>query len=149
MDYCNSYTCKYIYVRQGGITMNMDITTRDEIIFGEYDKSKYSGGCRRFEGLDVEILNKLVDLDFLELDECQNNSPTTEEFIIFMEQYDGYTAHGYTIIDSRGDYRVTIEGIEKSSDDCISNDELIDFVDTFRFADELTIEKFVLYCWYD
>lgn len=129
--------------------MNMDITTRDTIIFGECDKSKYSGGCRRFKGIDVETLNELIDFDFLDPDECQNSSPTTEEFIIFMEQYDGYTAHGYTIIDSRGDYRVTIEGIEKSSDDCISYDELIDFVDTFRFADELTVEKFVLYCWYD
>ena len=124
---------------------NMDIKTRDEIIFGSYNPDAYWGGVRDFEGMEVSTLKKLVDMRYADPEEAQNDSPTIEEFIRWMETYDGYVVNGYVVTDKRSDYRVSIESIEKIG--IIENkDELVDFVNAFRYADEFDTEG---YAWWD
>ena len=130
--------------------MNKNIKERDEIIFGTYDKDTYMGGARHFRYMNVDTLKKLINKGYIELDECQNCSPSTREFFDFMQEYPAFTAHGYAIIDTRDDYRVTIEGIECDRlDDVTSNIEALkDFVRLARFANEFDIDD-GFYCWWD
>lgn len=124
---------------------NMDIETRDKIIFGSYEPDKYMGGCRDFEDMNVETLKELVNKEFANPEECHNYSPSIEEFISWMESYDGYLVDGYVISDKRSDYRlniVTIKKVEGIED----KDEMIAFVNEFRFADEFDIKG---YAWWD
>ena len=126
--------------------MNKDIVTRDTMIFGSFDREKYMGGVRQFNNLPCSILMNLVTEDFADLEETQNDSPTIQEFIKFMKTYKGYTAHGYVVIDTRDDYRVSVEGIEKG-DDAESIEELKDFIKLCRWADGLDVDT--MSCWYD
>lgn len=126
---------------------NMDIKKRDEFLFGNYDPHRYDlGGISRFRYLYVEGLKWLVDEGFADPDEAQNDAPTIEEFINFMENHPEFVAHGYAVTDERDDYRISIEGIE-SDDEIVDVDTLKDFVDMFRFADEFYIDP--PYCWFD
>lgn len=126
--------------------LNMDIQTRDEIIFGEYNPKTYSGGYRSFSGMTASKLKKLVEMGFADPEDAQNNSPTIEEFIEFAENNEGFIFNGYAIDDSRSDYRVSIESIEK--DECVTADEKIEFLMQFRYADEITVDD-GLYAWWD
>ena len=126
--------------------MNMDIETRDKIIFGSYNPNGYLGGCKNFKELSLETLKELVALGFADPEETQNYSPTITEFIEFMENHPGYYAHGYTVTDKRPDYRVTIEGIAKD-EPCADQDELEAFVLFARHADDFDMNP--PYCWWD
>ena len=90
--------------------LNKDVTKRDEIIFGNYDRKSYVGGVRRFEDLSLEKLRQLVDLKFIDLEEYHNSSPTVREFIEFMEKYEEYNAIGYTVSIDREDYCILTVG---------------------------------------
>ena len=127
--------------------LNKDIKTRDEIIFGEYDPQKYMGGVRYFKNINAEVLDKLNELGFIDMEDCQNYSPSNGEFIDFILEHENYTAHGYVVSDTRDDYRVSIEGLFKFGN--ITYEEAIKFIDMFRCADEFTCTKEELYCWYD
>ena len=126
--------------------MNTDIVTRDTMIFGSFDREKYMGGVRKCNNLSCFTLEKLVAKDFADPKEAQNDSPTIQEFIKFMKTYKGYTAHGYVVIDTRDDYRVAVEGIDKGGD-AESIEELKDFIKLCRWADSLDVDT--MYCWYD
>ena len=126
--------------------MNKNIELRDTMIFGNFDKKKYMGGTRKFYHLPCSILENLVTEDFADPEETQNDSPTIREFIEFMKKYAGYTAHGYVVIDTRDDYRVSVEGIDKG-DDAESIEELKDFIKLCRWVDSLDVDT--MYCWYD
>lgn len=126
--------------------MNKDIKTRDEIIFGKYEPNLYAGGYRGFEKMELNTLKELVDKGFADLDECQNSSPSIEEFINFMESHDGFVVNGYAISDDRLDYRVTVTTI-LATDECDNSKNLKDFVDAFREADDFYSDK--LYAWWD
>lgn len=125
---------------------NMDIKTRDELIFGEYAPEKYGGGVRDFNNMSVNLLKKLVDMRFADPDEAQNDSPTIQEFIDYMEDKNCYVVNGYVVTDNRGDYRVSVESIEKIGG-FEDKEELIEFVDRFHNADEFDIKNG--YAWWD
>lgn len=62
---------------------------RDQIIFGEpYNKNKYPGGCRSFDELTLDQIEKLDNLGILNLDECQNEAPSVGEMIDFLRSID-------------------------------------------------------------
>ena len=127
--------------------LNRDVNKRDMMLFGEeYDKAKYLGGIRRFGGLNAFRLSALLDAGFIDADEAQNDSPTTEEFLAFMKEHHDFTAFGYAVCPERDDYRITIDGIES---DVLFNtlDEVNDFFMLCRGADELTITP--PYAWWD
>ena len=124
-----------------------NVAERDTIIFGGYNPDHYSGGIRSFEGLDAEELKTLVQKNFLDEADCQNNSPYARDIISFLEDYPMFTAHGYAVSADRYDYRVTIEGVAMSGE--YSKDTLLAFVKMFRDADELTLHETYLSAWYD
>lgn len=127
--------------------MNMDAKTRDELLFGEFDLGKYGGGIRRFDDLNYETLKYLMEQRFISYDDCQNCSPCAGDIMHFMANHPQFTAHGYAVSPTRGDYRMTIEGVDLQGD--YDHETLLDFVGMFRFADEFDIEHNELYCWYD
>ena len=126
----------------------MDFNIRDNIIFGEnYDESKYPGGTREFESLSLKKLEKLVKEGFVNLHGSQSPSPTAGEFLEFMREHPGFTAHGYCVSPERVDCRVTLRGIEcrnKSDQDTVD-----DFIDLCRYANEFSHSANWLYSqWY-
>lgn len=125
--------------------LNMDIKTRDEIIFGEYNPDAYSGGCRHFDYLDAPTLRKLIDMGFADPEEEQNSSPTIEEFLEFVENHDEYVLGGYVVTDQRDDYRVSITDISKDGE-IETMDELKEFIEFARFADDFDPSG---YAWWD
>lgn len=129
------------------LLMNKDIKLRDQIIFNGYDKKQYMGGIRHIPRISINILNSLIKLHFIDLNECQNNSPTTEEIFEFMQKYPKYYAHGYAVDISRDDYRITLEGVEKDSP-FDSDIEAQDFEKLFGEADEIETND-TIYCWFD
>ncbi len=127
--------------------LNRDIETRDKIIFGNYKDSKYRfGGTRSFRGLNVDTLKILLDQNFIDPNETQNASPTVFEIYSFMENYPLYTAHGYAVVDTRDDYRISLEGVEKGGP-ANSVEELKDYMNLFRYADEF--DESTMFCWFD
>lgn len=118
---------------------NKDVNRRDNLLFGEdYNADKYHGGTREFESVNLETLQTLLDEDFISPYECQNCSPSTEEFMEFMEEHPGFYAHGYAVALSRKDYRITLEGI--ACDDDVDVDTLKDFIRMCRYADDFDVE---------
>lgn len=107
----------------------------------------YMGGYYGIDKMNIEQLNMLLEENFIDPDECQNCSPSTMEFKEFMEAYPGVTAHGYIISPERGDYRVTIEGLNYVGD--TTKEMLFEFMDLFRSADDFSCSEGHLYCWYD
>lgn len=127
--------------------LNKNVKLRDEIIFGKYEPENYSGGIRRFENLNLDKLKKLAELNFVELNECQNCSPAIREFIEFIEKYPDYTAMGYVVSIERSDYRVSLDGIEKPFE-AESATEKDEFVKLFGNADEFQSYP-EMYAWFD
>lgn len=118
--------------------MNDNYKERDRILFGEYDPDKYLGGIRRFQNIDVQTLNTLVAHNYIELSECQNDSPSTEEFLEYAKAHPDIRFCGYAVSPDRDDYRITIEEVYQTLDGI---DEILEFVRYFRFADEFTIDE--------
>lgn len=129
---------------------NTDIETGDKIIFGSYNPTVYGshgGMTKRFGGLDLDTLQILHEHNFLSLNECQNYSPSIGKIMEFMEKNIGFTAHGYTVSNKRDDYRVSIEGVEKTHS--ITEADMEAFRELFGDADEFECGENRLYCWYD
>ena len=88
-----------------------------------------------------------MELNFIDLEDNQNNSPTVREFIEFMEKYPDYTVMGYTVSIDRDDYRVSLDGIEKRKV-VYSEEEVDDFSSLFGDADEFDTGN-AMYAWFD
>src|SRR3990172_4049805 len=63
---------------------------------------------RSFNGLTLDTLNILKEKNYVDVEECQNDSPTIESFMIFMgskegKKIKGLTAHGYIVSNGRDD----------------------------------------------
>ena len=124
---------------------NKDQTARDRLL-GISPDAKYGGGVEYFNGLTAATLRKLIDEKFADPEECQNSSPSIQEFLDFMEEHPGFTAHGYAVTLKREDYRVSIEGIEGKG---IKREDVDEFIQAHRFADDFSFENGRCYCWYD
>ena len=121
---------------------------RDMLIFGEpYDPAEYSGGTRHFERMDLKTAKELISLEFMDPEQGFNDAPLVKEFVEFMEDHEGFTAHGFTVSPDRSDCRTEIEGL--IFDGGYSREDLADFIQAFKDADELMTEQEHLYCWYD
>lgn len=130
-------------------TMNKDYESRNEIIFGgkDTDSESWLGGTRNFESLDLEQLQALIRNNFINLEECQNCSPSVSDFLDFMKKYPAVEAHGYAVSHKRDDYRVSLEGIR--FDGNVTMDMLLDFVHLCRHADEFSAVHDHLWAWWD
>ena len=126
--------------------LNPDMETRDKLIFGEFNPKSYCGGIRHFENLSTDTLKTLLEKNFIEATERQNNAPSTEQILRFMERYPEYSAHGYAVSINRSDYRVTLEGVDKGCG-ADSSQELQEFSALFDLADSLNTAT--MHCWFD
>ena len=128
--------------------LNKDFKARDAIIFDETpDWGEACGGVIRFTDLTLEQLKRLIEGHFIWLNETQNDSPSTMEFLEFMERYPMVTCHGYAVSPDRDDYRVTIEGLSYKG---LVNRELSDaFLGLCKHADNLSTLQTDLYSWWD
>lgn len=130
-------------------TLNRDYHKRNEILFGDdiVDGEGWLGGTRRFEELNLSQLKELVDNEFIDLEDCQNCSPSVGDFLEFMSKYPKVLAHGYAVSHNRDDYRVSLEGLYFKGR--VSKELLKDFVYLCRHADEFNIGDNTLYSWWD
>jgi hypothetical protein len=126
-------------------TLNPNYKERDKILFGTTDVN-YWGGSKQFTELSLEDLEKLVDLEFIDVEECTSYSPTVEEILEFMSEYPNFKAHGYAIAYERDDYRVTLEGVSHYGT-YLTRDEELAFIYMFRTADDFELESG--YAWFD
>ncbi len=126
--------------------MNKDQKLRDSIVEPYFTSKAYFGGCRSYRYLPVEIMEKLISLDFVNLDERFNDSPKIKVFVEFAKKYNA-TFHGYTVSAERKDYRFSVEGIEHNAS--LSKEELIDFINMFKKANTIKVKDDYLYCWFD
>ena len=121
---------------------------RDRILFGErYESKKYSGGIRYFDDLDYDRLKTLLDQKLADLEEQHNCAPEIGEIAEFLDKHKNFTAHGYAVSPERDDFRVSLEGVECGDE--YSKQDMLDFVELFRFADEFSIDDTGMYCWFD
>ena len=65
----------------------------------------------RVAHIPLTVLKKLLEEKFINPNGRQNRSPSTQEFLSFIEKYPVITAHGYVVSPYRDDYRVTVEGL--------------------------------------
>ena len=120
---------------------------RDMILFGEpYDEEKYLGGIRSFEGLTAEEYRKLYAIMAIDPNDSQNSAPTAREIYEFIDEYPGFTAHGYAVSPERDDHRISFEGVEGMYK---TTEELEAFFNLFRFADNFTAGDGYAYAWFD
>ena len=106
-------------------------------ILGLKEENKYkNGGIDTIENVPVDIVQKLIDEKFVNPDEYQNDSPTTQEFLIFLKTHEGFTLSGYIVSPDRNDYRITFTSISGETEDA---DTISDFIDNFRMADEFDV----------
>jgi len=89
--------------------MNREQQKRDDYL--DVLSCEYYGGIASYSDLSLEGLKWLIENDFVDLEEQQNDSPSIAEFLSFMEEYPIFFAHGYVVDGSRPDYRVSIEGL--------------------------------------
>ena len=127
--------------------LNKDINKRDEIIFGKYEPELYTGGIRRFDGLNIEQLEQLIEENFINVNEEHNNCPSVKEIFEFMKKYPDYTVMGYTVSIRREDYRVSLDGIEKQTSATLQV-EKEEFIILFGNADEFDTVN-MMYAWFD
>ena len=124
---------------------------REQLVFGcSYDPEKYKmGGVRYFNAMSVDTAKKLLDLNFIDPDDAQNLSPTAQEMINFCDDgTDKWYLHGYVVSPDRDDCRISFEGCGSSQD--LTPQEALDFMRTFRLADDLDCEIGChAYCWFD
>jgi hypothetical protein len=68
-----------------------------------------------------------------------------------MEEYPFALAHGYIVVPSRNDYRISIEGVSGDiPDECDMDDFKADFEEFFAGADEITVgPDRSFHCWFD
>lgn len=126
---------------------NKDYKLRDSMLSPKYffgDKDNYD--IFRFENLTADTLQKLVSLRFANPAEQQNESPSIGEILDFLEKNPDFTAHGYAVTVGRDDYRISIEGVEGHSNDF---DQIAQFVNLFRYADEFEIADIYQRAWFD
>lgn len=125
-------------------TLNPNRRMRDEIIFGDGTESKYD--VKRFDKLDLKQLNELVENNFIDLADCQNDSPSAGQFLALMKKYPEVSAHGYVVSPNRPDCRVTLEGLSFCG--VVSDDLSRSFSLLCDDADELVIESNELHAWW-
>ena len=124
-------------------TGNKDFKRRSEIMNGLDTNKDY----KHFEKMDLKTLRLLIKERFADPEDMQNDAPSIQEFADFLEKHPDFTVHGYTIGAERDDHRVSVEGLE--FDGYYSKEDLADFIDFQRTADEFEVEPHTLRSWWD
>ena len=116
-------------------------------ILGLKVPKQWLGGTFQFDSMTAEMGRQLITEGLMDPEVAQNDSPTNEEFVQFLESHPEFIAHGYVVSPERHDVRISIEGIEFEG--YPERDLLFEFVDKFHYADGFEISNDGLYCWFD
>ena len=126
--------------------MKIEYNKKRDIILYEIIPDWDATSLQRFENINVLQLRELVKLEQAVLSSRHNDSPTIEEFILFMEKYPNTTAHGFAKAPQAKE-TISVEGIEYKGE--YNKEQLRDFINLCRHADEFIVEDNILYCWFD
>lgn len=102
------------------------------------------GGIKEFNEIPYDNIEKIAEILGEEfLNQTQNHSPSTREFLEKLKPYRDQTVfYGYVVSPTRSDERVTIEAVKT-----VKNDDTILM---FRYADDFQFtEDGLLYVWWD
>jgi hypothetical protein len=103
------------------------------------------GGRINFKRLTAEAARELINSGCADEGDNTNGSPTFGEITAFLERNPSFVAHGYIIIPTRGDERITLEGVIAAKDP--GEMEVKEFVKMFREADDFDLDCYR--AWYD
>lgn len=103
----------------------------------EFD-SDYIGGIRHFSKMTYSTLLFMVANGFADPNEYQNCSPTTQDFLEFLQLHPNFTVMGYVVHSDRDDYRLSVDGLEGER---LSYQDIVDFANFAHGADEFEIRK--------
>jgi hypothetical protein len=119
---------------------------RDQIL-APYSEQKSRGGIVDFNGVPLEVLQRLIDLGYVAMGQWNACAGVADLFLPFVKRNPLFTAHGYAVSAARKDSRVTVEGVERSAS--LTKEEIVDFANTFRRADDFELTADHARCWYD
>jgi hypothetical protein len=129
---------------------NRNVEHRDELlgIPGEWSATKGSGGgIRRFNFIDVHILQALIESKYIDPHDNHNNSPRVEEIFEWMSKYPAVRAQGYAVSPFRKDYGVSLDTLAVPGR-FVPRQLKQEFLRFCAAADEI-ITKPRLYAWWD
>ena len=122
----------------------------------------WCGGIRSYNYLSPDLLEKLVEEGYADPEERQNDSPSIEEWLTFIEENptleNKISFHGYVVHKDRGDRRISVEGIQASPQlegpisgmDLKLTEKEIETLEKFcHYADDVRIGEDHIYVWYD
>lgn len=103
-----------------------------------------------FANMPLSVLQRLIDLGFVNLQRCQYNFPGIQEVVAFLRRNPTFDAHGCVNFDMNATTPVIVEGVSYIPGDDLTAEQIIDFATTFKGADELDVSRARgAYCWYD
>src|SRR5690606_22680549 len=134
-----------------GMALNHDSARRTELLGLESVSDDGATDFTRFD-VDFDTLEQALMEGFLPPHGSQNDSPTSMEFVRFMQEFPECRAHGYAIGPERPDYRVAVEGLRCDFDD-VDEDRRAEIAEAFemlcRDPDLLEMDESGLYSWWD
>lgn len=108
----------------------------------------WPGGCRYFKGVPYEAAKMLLDFNYADPEDRHDHAPSFGEITEWLKYHQKFRAHGYAVISSRSDYRVTIEGVELSDLDAeLTTTDLHELEKMFPNADQISYVRGRV--WYD
>ncbi|MDQ5921382.1 MAG: hypothetical protein QG673_1440 [Pseudomonadota bacterium] len=117
---------------------------RDSIL--GINNASYLYGVSNFDNLNLTQLSKLIENDFIQLDDSFNDAPNVQVFFDFMTKYSIFKCFGFSTR-RKNDYCVVISGIEGRDID--DKHAIIEFSNNFRLADEFHVSLDYCRAWYD
>jgi len=109
--------------------------------------NKPCGGLQHFSGLTGYVARQLIEAGAANVEDAQNDAPTFGAIVTFLEDNPKFTGHGYVVLPSRDDERITLEGVESSC--VLSAEERKAFKAVFGKADEFSNKQGNFRAWYD
>jgi hypothetical protein len=132
----------------------MNIEKTEKIIQGWLEKENYIGGTRRFKGLPWPILRLLVNEGYIDGNDKQNNAPSINEIIEFIDQTQdkniNFYVSGYIVSPTRLDQRLSVDTVFAHGYFDSYNYEKVQNIRTFfKNADSKEESPRTLLFWYD
>jgi hypothetical protein len=125
----------------------MNKNLREEIL-SPYVEGSAEQSYRKFADMPLSVLQRLIDLGFVELGAWNHCDGVSHLFLPFLERNPDFNAHGYVISESGNGKGIVVEGVECSRI-YLTLSQVIDFANMFHEADDFVIESAYAFCWYD